>query len=468
MAGWEPLPIIGGAYSDDALPWSAQDTVNYILVPAEREGTRSPAKLVGVPGMVEYADLGTGLPVRGTHDVEGLLLAVSGRTLFRVDTDGTPHEIGAIPGTGRVVMAHNQVPNGHEVGIANGLSGYVYSTVTGTLVQITDPGFPGFRVVDFCDGYLAGVEPAGRYWFHSDLRKATEYNTLDRQDAEAAPDNIKTLIVSHREVLVLGERSGQFFRNTGAATGTFQNANGTEMEVGAASPYAVARLDNSVYWLGHDGIVYRLAGNQPQRVSTGPVEQSIAECDIGRAFAFTYEDRGHKVFYLTFPDGPTWGFDVWSGEFHRRESYGLRRWRLNTLTRSRGAWIGGDYANGKLYRLDWHAFDEAGAPLVSRRRTAVMHAAGNTIGVMGLRLAFDVGRANVGIDDHFCSIRYSDDGGHNFTDARLASLGAAGEYRTDVTEHRLGCTEQRIWEIEVSSPAKRDLLAASVKLEPKR
>lgn len=465
MANWQPLPIMGGAYADDALPWSAQDTVNYLLVPAEREGTRSPAKLTGAPGLVEYADLGTGLPVRGAYDVEGQLLAVSDRTLFRVGTDGTPTSIGTIPGTGRVVMAHNQITGGHEVAIANGLSGYVYNTVTGVLSQITDDGFPGWRTVDYVDGYFAGVEPAGRYWFHSDLRAGTSYNTLDRQDAEAAPDKLVGLIVSRREVMVGGARSAQFFRNTGATTGTFQNANGTEMEVGLASPYAIARLDNTVYWLGHDGILYRLNGNQPQRISTGPVEQSISECDISRAFAFTFEDRGHKVFYLTFPDGPTWGYDVWSGEFHRRESYGLKRWRLNTLTRSRGLWIGGDYANGKLYRLDWNEMHEDGAPLVARRRTAVMHADGNTIGIKGLKLTFDAGRAAVGVTDRHASIRYSDDGGHTFSDARIASIGAAGEYRTEVVEWRLGRAQTRVWEVEVASPAKRDLLAAAVQVE---
>lgn len=43
------IDLIGGFYRDE--PWSAQDTVNWLPVPAQAEGTRSPMKLRGVPGL---------------------------------------------------------------------------------------------------------------------------------------------------------------------------------------------------------------------------------------------------------------------------------------------------------------------------------------------------------------------------------------------------------------------------------
>ena len=457
---WRPLPIIGEAYADEALPWSAQDVCNWIPTPAEAPGTLSPWKLETPPGYVEFSDLGTGSGIRGTHDVSGLLLAVSGNTLFRIAPDGTPTSIGTIPGVGRVSMAHNQVQNGHEVLIANGQSGYVYDTRDGTLAQITDDGFPGLKVVDFIDGYLAGVETQGRFWTHSELRKAKDWTALDRYDAEASPDKLTTLIVSSREVMVLGPESGQFFRNTGAGTGTFQNANGMEINVGCVSPFAVAQIDNTVCWLGSDGLVYALAGHTPQILSTGPIAQAMAGYKLETAFCTTWEDRKHKIVYFTFPAGPTFGYDFWTRKWHRRASHGMSRWRLNTLTRSAGKWIGGDYSNGKLYRLDWDVVTEDGEEMVSSLRSPVVHAEGNPIQVAAVKFAFDVGRVPVGDTDHYCSLRYSDDGGHNYSDARLMSLGPAGAYRTEVVERRLGRTERRVWELEVSSPAKRDLLAA--------
>ena len=46
-----PVDLIGGFYTDDSLPWSVQDTVNYLPVRAEVQGTRTPTKLVDAPGL---------------------------------------------------------------------------------------------------------------------------------------------------------------------------------------------------------------------------------------------------------------------------------------------------------------------------------------------------------------------------------------------------------------------------------
>lgn len=457
---WQDVQIVGGAYSDDTRPWTCQDTVNYLVLPAERPGGRSDAILRSAPGLVDYCTTQS-KPVRGVHDAEGLLLAVVGTTLYRINTDGTSTSLGSIPGVSRVSMAHNQIENGNEIVIFNGQSGYVYNTVAAALTQITDEGFPGSYVADFIDGYIVGADPAGRFWFHSDLSQATQYNTLDRSDAESQPDKIVTLIVTGGEVLVFGERSGEFFRNEGAATGTFQRVDGVSMDIGCASRYSLARIDNTVCWLGHDGNIYQLQGNSPVRISTSAIEQAISGLNWKNAFAFTFEDRGHKVFYLTFPDGHTWGYDVLSREWHRRESYGLKRWRINTLTRWRRDWYSGDFSNGQISRVDWDVMMEGDQPLVARRRTGVSHASGNAIIVQAARVEFDVGRVGVGVTDHHCSIRYSDDGGHNWSNARVVSIGTSGEYRRQVNLRRLGRTRHRVWEIEVSSPAKRDIVAAT-------
>lgn len=43
--------LIGGFYQAKSLPFSAQDTVNWLPVPAKAEGARSPIKLRGLPGL---------------------------------------------------------------------------------------------------------------------------------------------------------------------------------------------------------------------------------------------------------------------------------------------------------------------------------------------------------------------------------------------------------------------------------
>lgn len=388
---WRPFPLVGGAYADESRPWSSQRCVNYLLVPAEAEGTRSRAKLVGVPGLAAFSRGMQEAPVRGLHNVEGLLLAVAGDMLYRMSPTAVAIPIGPVPGTGRVEMAHNQIQNGYEVMVANGQSGYVYNTRTQAYGQVEDEGFPGMRSPAFVDGYIAGVEPQGRFWYHSELRAATQYNTLDRYDAEALPDKIQLLRVANRTALVLGQGSGQFFRNTGAATGTFANENGTEFTVGAASRYAAEVVDSTVVWLGNDGLVYQTSGASPQIVSTGPIASAMAQYDLSTCFTMLWEDGKHKVVYFTYPQGQTFGYDLWTRAWHERQSYGMERWRVSALCRWGNRWVAGDYANGRLYWLDKDVQAEYDEPLQRRRVAASIHADENPVVVNAMRLVIDTG-----------------------------------------------------------------------------
>lgn len=460
---WQPFQIIGGSYADETRDWSVQDTVNYMTVGAERNGTRSASLLKSAPGLKLFCDLGTSAPIRGAHNAEGLFLVVSGNSLFSISPKGVATNLGTIPGVGRVSMAHNQITGGNQIAIANGLGGYVYDTVKGTLSQITDPGFVGAIFFDYIDSFIAGVEPGRRFWFTSALADATSYNTLDQYEAEGAPDPIVGLIVSHREVWVMGSRTIEPFIDDGTATGTFQRAYGMVMQRGLASTFAAALLDNSVFWLGDDGVVYRANGYQPVRISTFPIEQAIAQCNTAQAFAFTFEDEGHKVFYLTFPDGMTWGYDVASGEWHRRQSYGLQRWRLNTLTAWNGGWYGGDYSNGKIYKLAWDTQDENGAILEKRRTTGYLSDDGNRIVVDGLQLIIETGwpsSSNASVD-----LRYSKDGGSNWSDWRKIDMGSTGSFMKKLQARRLGIGRQWVFDVRVTDPVKADVIGASMMME---
>src|SRR5690625_4531162 len=288
-------------------------------------------------------------------------------------------------------MSHNQVKGGNQVCIANGVSGYVYDTRDDSLTHITDDAFPGASSFGFLDGYMTVIEPGHRYAFTSMLADALNYNALDRYQAEASPDKLVGQAITHREWWLFGTRTIEPFVDTGANTGTFQRAGGTVIEVGCASGDSIATMDNTVYWLGNDGVVYRANGYTPQRISTHPIEQAISRCNMEQAFAFAYDDRGHKIYYLTFPDGMTWGYDAASGEWHRRQSYGFDRWRINDLTRCYGQWLAGDFTNGVIYRLDWNAAHENGQTLERRRTMGYISDSGNRVVINGFRLSLQTG-----------------------------------------------------------------------------
>lgn len=392
-----PLSLMGSSYADNSLTWSAQRTLNWLPETAEVDGTRTPVKFAQPPGLRVLVDLGTGSPIRGLHNVEGKLFAVSGTDLFEISTAYAATDRGNIPGVARVSMAHNKqggAAAANELVIANGLSGYVYNTASATLAQITDDAFQGANTVDYVDGFITFTDPQGRFWGHSALNQATSFSSIDRYDAESAPDPIISHIVSHREVMVFGTRTTEFFRNTGAATGTFQRVDGTELEVGICAPLARARIDNSVCWVADSLEVFRLEGHAPQRISTRPIEQMLHTVNPANIFAFAWEDRGHKVFYITAPEAFTLGFDFASGMWHERQTIDIPRWRVNDAVAWNGLWVVGDYSNGLLYELDWDTYHENGLELIRERASGYTHGGQNKVLAPYVELLFDVGPDN--------------------------------------------------------------------------
>src|SRR5690606_38801417 len=146
-----------------------------------------------------------------------------------------------------------------------------------------------------------------------------------------------------------------------------------------------AVVDNGVAWLGDDRVVYHARGYSPARISTRAIDVALSECsltDIRNAFSVVYADRGHAIYYLTVPNGPTFGYDFSTGLWHRRASFHPEtdiagRWRLNDLVRSNGQWIGGDYQTGKLYVLDWDYMKEGCDELIRERVSPVASNNGN-------------------------------------------------------------------------------------------
>lgn len=135
---WQPFPLPDGSYSDPTRPWSHQDLVNYLPVRAEMPGSVSAVNRRTAPGLKLHARLGAG-PIRGARDVEGRKFFVSGTTFYEVRPDGTPIELGTVPGTGPVQMTHNQVAGGNQIVIVNGSAGYLYDTRDDSLIYPSTP-----------------------------------------------------------------------------------------------------------------------------------------------------------------------------------------------------------------------------------------------------------------------------------------------------------------------------------------
>lgn len=449
-----PFPLADGAYTDDTRPFAFQVCVNWIPEGSETEGSKTPAILRGAPGLTLDEELGS--MCRGLYDMEDRLFSVYGQELLERLSDGTFTNRGTIPGSNRVEFAHNQVAGGNQLVVSTGTNCYVYDTSDDSFQQITDPGFPGGFSPVFVDGYIAFISPEGDFWFHSELNDALSYNTLDRYQGEFSPDKLVALRTIQGRIRAFSQRTIEEYANSGAVTNTF--VRGAVIEEGCADRFSPQVLDNSLIWLGNDGIIYRDFAYNPQRISTFSIEQKLAEVqdEWVNAISFTYTSRGHKIYYLTV-GGYTFGFDCATNKWHTRESYGLSYWRVNSLAFSRGQWFAGDGLVGRLYIVEWNVYTENGQPLICRRTSGLLFDSQNRIICSAFELLVQTG---FGTSDFKAILSYSDDGGYTFTDFREASLGALGNYRDRVQFLRLGSFRSRIWDIRVSSPVQRDLMGA--------
>lgn len=384
MAQWRDFPLPDGSYSDETRPFSQQDVVNYLPTIAERNGTRSSVLHKTAPGLKTFARIGDG-PHRGAHNCEGRRFIVSGRKLYQVDKDGVATDRGTIPGTGRVTMAHNQIANGNQVLIGTIDNSYLWDTVDNTL---TANGV-ALQSVDFLNQRFLGVDQKRRFWRHSALADGASWSDLDVYSSESSPDRIVGLKVLDGHVYVFNERTIEVFADQPTETQVYQRS--VVIQRGCISGDTIVRIAGTLFFVGDDYIPYRLDGYTPVPIGTKPIASDLSGTEPRKLFGFGWEDRGYLVYYITAQNGHTWGYDVTNGRWHRRESYGLDRWRINTLTKFEQDWYAGDYSSGMMYRLEWgYVYD--GCEIMPRKlRTGVLHNSGNRVRIHGFRLFAETG-----------------------------------------------------------------------------
>ena len=360
-------PILGSSYVARSV--NAADSRMVNLYPeAIPEGGKEAGFLTRAPGLrllttVDNVD-GSGY-IRGLWQFGGYGYCVRGPKLYRIASDWTWTLIGNVSGTGPVSMADN----GTQLFIACNPNGFIYNATTQVLQQITDIDFPGAVTVGYLDGYFVFNEPNSQRLWITQLLDGLSVDPLDFASAEGSPDGLVSLIVDHRELWLFGTNSVEVWYNSGDADFPLTRIQGAYNEIGCLAPYSVAKMDNSVFWLGSDargrGIVYRANGYQGQRVSTHAVEWQIQQYPtLSDAVAYTYQQDGHMFYVINFPDADTtWVYDAATGLWHERAAFieGLFRRHWGNCQMAFGDEVViGDYQNGNLYAFDMDYYTDNG------------------------------------------------------------------------------------------------------------
>ena len=471
-------PILGSSYVTRSVNAADNRMVNIYpeIIP---EGGKEPAYLLRCPGLRHLTNAGSG-PIRGLWTFGGYGYVVSGNAFFKIDANFNVTFKGTVLGTNMVNMSDN----GIQLFIADDLYGYIYNANTDVFAQITDPDFYGAVGVGFIDGYFVYNEPNSQKFWVTTLYDGSSVDPLDFASAEGSPDNLVTLIVDHREVWLFGTNSVEVWYNAGLQDFPLARIQGAFNEIGCAAAYSVAKLDNALFWLGSDargkGIVYRSKGYTGERVSTHAIEWQIQQySNIADAVAYTYQQDGHAFYVLNFPTAnTTWVYDVATGAWHERAG-----WLNNGFTRHRGNCqmffanqvVIGDYVSGDLYAYDQRVYDDAGDIQKWLRTWRALPTGQNDLkrtAQHSLQLDCETG---VGLDagvqgsNPQVMLRWSDDGGHTWSNEHWKSMGAIGEYGHRTIWRRLGMTlkiRDRVYEISGTDPVKIAIMGAELILSP--
>lgn len=490
-------PILGSAYVARSV--NAADAAMVNLFPeVVPEGGMEPAFLQRCPGLLRHNIVGTG-PIRGlwAHQTRGEdFYVVSGFEVYKMTSlDATPIKLGDVTGTGPVSIADN----GTQIFFACNPDAYIYDESTNTFGQITDPDFPGAATVGYLDGYFVFNEPDSQRIWVTQILDGTQIDPLDFASAEGSPDGVVGLIVDHRECWVFGTDSTEVWYNAGGPDFPLAPIQGAFNEIGCVAPASIAKMDNTVFWLGADargqGIIYRAIGYNAQRISTHAIEWRIQNYkNMSDAVAYTYQQDGHSFYVISFPTAnETWAFDAATNAWHQRSSYAERaviegafeptafeptaffattyinpasingdfaRHRSNCQCNFQGNIVVGDYDNGNIYTLDPDVYDDNGVAQRWLRSWRALPTGQNNLRrtahhSLQLECETGVGQSTGFAQDPQVMLRWSDDGGHTWSNEHWASIGKIGATNTRVMWRRLGMTlklRDRVYEVSGSDP----------------
>lgn len=467
------IPFVGPFNEARSVNVNAERAINCFLE-YDQGSPRAPVALYGTPGSVLMLTLPT-YPVRGCLQMGAYSYWVAGNTVYRVDNGFSYTTLGTIStSAGRVSMA----TNGTEVLIVDGAQGWL--ATASALTQVVDVDFPaGVRQAEYQDGYFIVTGDGTQSFYISETpNSGVDWNGTDFASAEGSPDNTIGIISNHRELWLFGGSSTEMWLNTGNASFPFERNGNAFIEHGCEASNTVAKMDNSVFWLGENliggAMVLRSQGYQPLRISSHALEHAMQNYDaLDDAFAFTFQMEGHSFYALFFPSAnASWLYDVatsqWTEWSYRNPATGSNgRHRANCHVYFAGEHLVGDFESGNIYALRLDAYDDNGDPMLFLRRTQCMDSPEgerNFYDAILIDMETGVGLATGQGSDPQIMLRYSNDGGHTWSNPKYKSIGATGEYGKQVKFGPTGAGRNRVWEISITDPVKRAVMGAKARL----
>jgi hypothetical protein len=469
--------FVGPSYTAGSNAVADEECINFFAETLETAGAQTQRSYFGTPGLKVFTAFPDG-PERGSFNTGTTLYAVAADQLYSVASDGTQTVIGTIENDG---LAVSIAVSNIQLFIVGGGKAYCYTFSTGVLVEVTSllAGTP--IQADYSDGYFIVIFQNSNKFQMSAILDGTTWPGIQVNAVSVFPENIVSIIVSHRELWVFGSQHAQPYQDTGSLE-VFDVIPGALIDTGSAATFGPALVDNTVFWISEDQRggrqAWRANGYTPSRISTHAVETALSSYpDISGLVSYAHQYDGHLFWMLYIPGTDcSWVYDVAEKLWHKRAewnsvsgTYGPHRSWNHVY--AFGKHLVGDWGSGNLYEMSLNYWDENGAAIRRLRRSPTL---GNEMewvyqSELTVDFATGVGPQPPLVDGEGnprppqAMLRWSDNRGSTWSNEHIASLGFAGEYNTRVIWRRLGRSRYRVYELSVSDPVPIAIVDAYLK-----
>ncbi len=393
--------------------------------------------------------------IRGLFTFNGFLHAVRDESLLRIDSAGAATLLGVLDsGAGPVDFEQTLT----QLVLTDGFALYVWD---GSSLTQTANWSPGARIA-FVDQRIVGIQRASQRFQWTSLGDARSAAALDFKSAEGAPDGLVSILATQRELLLLGEYTGEVWYSSGGNS-VFERAQSEFLQVGCAAAFSAQMCGDTPVWLARDrrGQAQVVAG-RGQRVSTRAIEERFEGRDLSRSRAYTYSDGGQHFYCLNVPGvDTTLVFDTTFPGWHERAELvngQYTQWRPTCHAFAYGKHFFGS-EDGSIFELDMDTHTFAGdtkcrdriAPVISepsRRR----------LRFPSVEVVCEKAAAKKIL------LRWSDDNGATWSNWHEASNGDVGRYTQRVRWTRTGSAFDRVFHMRMTDDAPFNPIGVNVEV----
>ena len=350
--------------------------------------------------------------------------------------------IGYLSFSDEVVFADNGIDL-----IMVGGNGYAYSPDSGEIKDMREEeGWYPASTVAYMDGYFIFNRKGTGQFFISKLY-STELDAIDWATGESAPDDTVAVAVSNRQLWIIGEKTSEVWYDSGDPDFPFTRVSGAVNDIGMTNSNTLAKIRDSLLFVGNDFKVYATSGYKLEAISTPAIERLLLDCNIRLLNGFSYSGMGHWFYVLHIDNKISYVYDVNTGLWHTRGTQD-KSWFVNgAINLNQNNTVIG-YSNSNIYEIniDFLTDDDN---LIKREVVSLPINKGvNRFKLAEVQLDMEVSQEV----QSEVALYVSSDGGRKWSNKNLAYVGEIGQSRQRVRWLRLGQHRDCILKIVIFEP----------------